>query len=46
MIVLATVASVGMIVNFLIESVDAWHSQFSSKKECRNFIMDNLGNTS
>jgi len=31
--------------NFLVESVNAWHSQFSTKKECTNFMKDVIGNT-
>jgi len=31
-ILLAIVASVGIIGNFLIESADAWHTQFATKK--------------
>jgi hypothetical protein len=27
------------------QSVDAWHSQFASKKECTNFMKNTLGNS-
>lgn len=44
MMVLTIVASAGTIVNFSVESVDAWHSEFDTKKECTNF-MKNEGNS-
>mgnify|MGYP003585154533 CR=1 FL=1 len=44
-ILLALVASVGIIGNFLIESADAWHTQFATKKECTNFMKTTIGNT-
>jgi uncharacterized membrane protein len=43
--VLTIVASAGTIVNFSVESVDAWHTQFATKKECTNFMKNTLGNT-
>ena len=46
MMVLTIAASAGTIVYFSIESVDAWHSQFETKKECTNFMKNTLGNTS
>jgi hypothetical protein len=45
MMVLAIVASAGTIVNFSVESVDAWHSRFDTKKECTNFMKDVVGNS-
>ena len=45
MIVLAVVASAGVVVNFLVESVDAWHVEFSSKKECRDAFIETTGDT-
>ncbi|HEY9398399.1 MAG TPA: hypothetical protein VIP29_00730 [Nitrososphaeraceae archaeon] len=45
MMVLTIVASAGIIVNFLVESVDAWHSQFATKKECTNFMKNTFGNS-
>jgi len=45
MMVLTIVASAGTIVNFSVESVDAWHTQFATKKECINFMKNTLGNT-
>jgi hypothetical protein len=45
MMVLAIVASAGIFANFLVESVDAWHSQFATKKDCTNFMKDVVGNT-
>jgi hypothetical protein len=42
-IVLAIVASVGTIVNFLVESANAWHVEFSSKKECREAFIEVSG---
>ena len=44
MIMLAIVASVGIIGNYLVESVDAWHAEFSSKKECRDSVIEVTGN--
>lgn len=44
-IVLAIIASAGMIVNFLVESVNAWHVEFSSKKECREAFIEVSGKT-
>jgi len=44
MMVLTIAASAGTIVNFSVESVDAWHSEFETKKQCTNF-MKNEGNT-
>ncbi len=43
MIILAIAASVGIIGNYLVESVDAWHVEFSSKKECREAFMEVSG---
>ena len=42
---LIIVGSVAVFVNFLVESVDAWHSQFETKKECTNFMKNIVGNT-
>jgi hypothetical protein len=39
---LAIVAFVGIIV----ESVDAWHTQFTTKDECNIFMQYTLGNSS
>lgn len=44
MIALAVVASAGIVANFLVESVDAWHAEFSSEKECRNAVNGATGN--
>lgn len=44
MIALAVVASAGIVANFLVESVDAWHAEFSSEKECRNAVNEATGN--
>jgi hypothetical protein len=44
MMVLTIVVSAGIIVH-LVESVDAWHSQFATKKECTNFMKGVVGNT-
>lgn len=44
MIVLAVLASAGIVANFLVESVDAWHAEFSSEKECRNAVNEATGN--
>ncbi len=46
MVMLTIVAFAGTIVNFTVESVDAWHSQFETKKECTNFMKNTFGNTS
>ena len=46
MTVLAIVASAGVMVNFVVESVDAWHTLFETKKECTNFMKSELGNSS
>jgi hypothetical protein len=43
MIVLV-VASAGIVANFLVESVDAWHAEFSSEKECRNAVNEATAN--
>ncbi|HEY9398700.1 MAG TPA: hypothetical protein VIP29_02250 [Nitrososphaeraceae archaeon] len=45
MVMLTIVASAGTIVNFSVESVDAWHSQFATKKECTNLMKSTFGNT-
>ncbi|HZA68309.1 MAG TPA: hypothetical protein VE548_01315 [Nitrososphaeraceae archaeon] len=45
MITLAIVASVGIIGNSLVESVDAWHVEFSSKKACIDAVIEVTGNT-
>lgn len=45
MMVLNIVASAGTIVNFSVESVDAWHSEFETKKECTNFMKNTVGNS-
>jgi hypothetical protein len=45
MMVLAIVASAGISANFLVESVDSWHSKFATKKDCTNFMKDVVGNT-
>ena len=42
---LIIVGSAGVLVNFLVESVDVWHSQFETKKECTNFMKNVVGNT-
>ena len=34
----------GIVANFLVESVDAWHAEFSSEKECRNAVNEATGN--
>ena len=44
MIGLAVVASAGIVANFLVESVDAWHAEFSSEKECRNAVNEATDN--
>ena len=44
MVMLTIVASAGTIINFSVESVDAWHSQFATKKECTNFMKSTFGN--
>ena len=46
MMILTIVVSVGTIVNFSIESVDAWHTQYRSTKECKIFMQYTLGNSS
>ena len=43
-IVLAIAASGGIVVNLLVESVDAWHAEFSSEKECRNAVNEASSN--
>ena len=43
-IVLAIAASGGIVGDFLVGPVDAWHAQFSSKKECRNAVIEVTGN--
>ncbi len=44
MIMLAVVASVGIIGNSIVESVDAWHVEFSSKKACIDAVIEVTGN--
>ena len=44
MIMLAVVVSVGIIGNSLVESVDAWHVEFSSKKACIDAVIEVTGN--
>lgn len=41
---LAIVASIGIIGNYLVESVDAWHVEFSTKKACRDAVIEVTGN--
>jgi len=45
MMVLAIVTSAGLMVNFVVESVDAWHSQFETKKQCTTHMKEVVGNT-
>ena len=50
MAIFAVVAAAGIIGTvgvFLttVQSADAWHSLFASKKECTNFMKTVLGNT-
>lgn len=45
MMVLTIVASAGTIVNFSVESVDAWHSEFDTKKECTTHMKEEVGNS-
>ena len=45
LMVLTIVASAGTIVNFSVESVHAWHSEFETKKECTNFMKNEVGNS-
>ena len=40
MIMLAIVALVIIIGNYLVESVDAWHVEFSSKKACIDAVIE------
>jgi hypothetical protein len=40
MIMLAIVAFVGIIGNYLVESADAWHVEFSSKNACRDAVIE------
>ena len=40
-----TIVICRIIVNFSVESVDAWHSQFETKKQCTDFMKNTLGNT-
>lgn len=44
MIMLPIVASVVIIGNYLVESVDAWHVEFSSKMACRDAVIEVTGN--
>ena len=46
--VVAAAAIIGTVGVFLttIQSADAWHTLFESKKECTNFMKTVLGNTS
>lgn len=44
MIMLAIVALVGIIGNYLVESVDAWHVEFSSKKACKDAVIEVTSN--
>jgi hypothetical protein len=44
MIILAIVESVGIIGNYLVELVDAWNVEFSSKKACRDAVIEVTGN--
>ncbi len=45
LMMLLIVAAAGIMFNFLVESVNAWHSQFSTKKECTNYMKSVVGNT-
>ena len=45
LMVLTIVASAGTIVNFSVESVHAWLSEFETKKECTNFMKNEVGNS-
>ena len=45
MTMLAIVVSSGIMVDLLVEPVDAWQSIFASKKECTNFMKETNGNT-
>ena len=40
---LAFIALVGIIGNSLVESVDAWHVEFPSKKECMDSVIEVTG---
>ena len=44
---MVAIIAVGGIIStsLVLESADAWHSQFQSKKECTNFMKDVIGNT-
>jgi hypothetical protein len=44
-IVLAVLASIGMITNLAVESVSAWHAEFPNIKECRKAVIDTTGDT-
>ena len=37
--------AIDIMINIEFKSAAAWHSQFASKKECTNFMINTLGNT-
>ena len=37
--------SIGIITNFTVDSVNAWHSEFPSMKECKRAVIDTTGDT-
>jgi len=46
LIAIIAIATTGLIWAVTqLQSVDAWHTLFASKKECVNFITDEIGNT-
>ena len=45
MTLLAFVTLSGVILNFLVDSVNAWHVEFSSKKECKDAVILTTGDT-
>ena len=46
MMILGIITAIGLIWTITIsQSIDAWHSQFETKKECVDFMKSVLGNT-
>jgi hypothetical protein len=42
--VLSIVVSIGIVTNFSVESVNAWHAEFSSKEECIKAVNETTDN--
>jgi hypothetical protein len=44
LLILSIALSIGIVINFVGESVNAWHAEFPSKEECREAVNQTTDN--